>query len=157
MVVQFKQSEKGYFIGRPELYIRWCAWLSDHWWVIVKNIQYLGMKNHGCGDLPHVSVHVHLYASVHVTVPLLDHLSLPPYLLRQPSKYPGTFYLDRISSLSEQHLPASPKSSLLCETMTIWHRSDWWNLPPFLCLQQWTITSCQVASWHAVWCSHQPP
>ena len=42
-------------------------------------------------------------------------------------------------------LPA-PKSSLIHETTTTWHRSDWWDLLPFLCLHQWTVASYHIPS-----------
>lgn len=45
---------------------------------------------------------------VHMAVLVPDRASFPPILLRQPLRYPGTFYLNCMSLLSGQHLPASP-------------------------------------------------
>ena len=114
---------------------------------------------HGYGTFSHVSVYVYLHVFVHVAVPLLDHVSLPPLLSGQPLKYPQKFNLDHMGSLSGQRLPVNPKSSLIHETMAIWHRSDWGDLPPSLHLHQWTITPCPIpsTSWNGGKLHHDAP
>ena len=61
------------------------------------------------GTIYHVLVHVYLHAFIHVAAPVSVCVSFPPVLPEQSLKYLGTFYPNRMGSLSGQHLLTNPQ------------------------------------------------
>lgn len=90
-----------------------------------------------CGDLlPRICPHVPLRIFPHGRT--LAGPRVTPFITdRTTFKALRNIISEPFGPLLRPHLLDSPKSSLICKTMAIWHRNDWWDSShPYFCISR---------------------